>query len=888
MAYPKTLRSWSVRSGLVLTLAVIAALLVSSWHPQAQVRPIYGMGASGVLQQIQRLRTTASVLHTGAHPDDEDSSFMARVARGDLGRVAYFSLTRGEGGQNVIGPELFDALGVIRTEELLQARRLDGGEQFFAQTFDYGFSKTIAEAASVWGEQDVLRDMVRVIRAYRPLAVYSRFGGTTADGHGHHQLVGKLTPLAYKAAADAAQFPELAAEGLRPWQARKLYRGAGFRPTPGVAVTTRVQTGTFDPLIGRSYFEIAAEGRSQHKTQEMGSPESRGPQQSDLILLDSVAKATLPESSVFDGLDTTLPGLPALAGLPAGTLSTDMAALDRITADAVSQFNPRLPGAVVPRLAEALTLIRGARATLVTTAGSADARAEADFLLGLKERDAVTALQMAAGAVVDAVSDTETTVRGESFGATVRVFLASPALVKVASVTLRTPAGWAVVAAEPGQGDTTSPFARYFRETADHTSGFRLTVSGNEPFTQPYWLATPRDGLRYRWPGSAPKSMPFGGALVTADVVADIAGVRVTLSQPLQFRLVDQARGELRRNVEILPAVTVNLDSQLEVVSTGALAVPRRLAVRLQNNAATAQEGSLSLRVPAGWTVTPAASPFTLTRKGDRTAIAFTVTPARNTVAGRYVIQAAATVGTTTYDQGMRTVAYPHIQTHRLFAQADAQVRVLDLKVAPVNVGYIMGSGDQVPDALRRMGLTVTELDDEALGAADLSAFDTLVVGIRASEARPDFVANYSRLLDFVRNGGTMVVQYQQPDFVGKGLAPFPAQMSARVTDQTAPVTILAPAHPAFTTPNAITNADFADWVQERNLYTFTTFDPQYTPLLACADPGEPMQNGGQVYARVGKGQFVYTAFAWFRQLPAGVPGAYRQFANLVSLGAKR
>jgi hypothetical protein len=236
----------------------------------------------------------------------------------------------------------------------------------------------------------------------------------------------------------------------------------------------------------------------------------------------------------------------------------------------------------------------------------------------------------------------------------------------------------------------------------------------------------------------------------------------------------------------------------------------------------------------------------------------------------------------------MRTIAYPHIQTHRLYAPAEAQVRVFDLKVAPVTVGYVMGSGDQIPDALRRMGVTVTLLDEDALGAVDLARFDTVVVGIRASEARPDFVANNGRLLDYAKNGGTLIVLYQQPDYAARNLTPFPVQMASRVTDETAPVTILAPDHPVFTTPNRITDDDFRDWVQERNLYAFTAFGPQYTALLESHDPGEPPQLGGQVYVRLGKGQYVYTAYAWFRQLPAGVPGAYRQFANLVSLGAKK
>jgi LmbE family N-acetylglucosaminyl deacetylase len=852
----------------------------------AQVRPVYSLGASGVLQQIQKLRTTASALHTAAHPDDEDSAFIARVARGDYGRVAYLSLNRGEGGQNVIGPELFEALGVIRTEELLQARTLDGGDQFFTRAFDYGFSKTLDEAATTWAEREVLGDMVRVIRMYRPLVLYSRFSGTPADGHGHHQLAGKLTPLAYTAAADPAQFPEQLEEGLRPWQVLKLYRGVGFRPAPGNEPTTRVDTGRFDPLIGRSYFEVAAEGRSQHKSQEMGVPESRGAQQSGLILLDAAVKTEAKESGVFDGIDTSLPGLATLAGQPAGSLAAELSAIDAAVGAAIDGFNPRDPSRVVPRLAEALTAIRAARRAVAALGGPADARAEADFLLAIKERDAGLALQRASGTVVDAVSDAELIAAGESFGATVRVFLAQPSLVKVTAVALRTPRGWQASPSQPSQPDPANFMARFFRETADRTDAFALTVPADMPPTQPYWLSVPRAAALFAWPPDAPRALPFAGPLVIVEVQAEIGGVPVTLTQPLQYRLIDQVRGELRRNVGIAPAVTVGLDSQLEIVPTAALTQPRRIAVRLQSNALTPQSGDLALELPPGWTVTPSSAPFTLARKGDRTAVAFTVTPSQATAEGRYRIRAMATVGGRTFDLAMRTLAYPHIQTHRLYGPAELQVRVLDLKVANVRVGYVMGSGDQVPDALRRMGLSVTDLGEDALGAADLSAFDTIVIGIRASEARPDFVASNARLLDFVRNGGTLIVQYQQADFAARNLAPFPVQMASRVTDQTAPVKILVPGHPVFTTPNAITAADFDDWVQERNLYAFTTFDPQFTALLETADPGEPPQTGGQVYARLGKGQYVYTAYAWFRQLPAGVPGAYRQFANLVSLGA--
>lgn len=879
----------SSRARLLAILLITAALAAGTWISlAAQVRPVYSLGAAGVLQQIQKLRTTASALHTAAHPDDEDSAFIATIARGAHGRVAYLSLNRGEGGQNVIGPELFEALGVIRTEELLQARALDGGDQLFARTFDYGFSKTLDEAARTWSEEEVLRDLVRMIRAYRPLVIYSRFSGTPEDGHGQHQLAGKLTPIAYAAAADPARFPEQLKEGLRPWQAKKLYRGVGFRPTSGKDATTHVQTGRFDPLIGRSYFEIAAEGRSQHKSQEMGVPESRGPQQSALVLLDARVPTTPPEQDVFAGIDTSIPGLAQLAGLPAGSLAQELTAIDRATTQALEEFDPRAPATVLPRLAEALTQIRAARKAAAALNAPAEARAEADFLLAAEEREAVLALQKASGAVVDALSDEEVVARGERALVTVRMFLAEPAAVKVTTVVLRTPQGWTVEPSEPAEPDASNFMARYFREQPDRTDVFAVTVPAAALPTQPYWLATPRgDAAMFGWPEDAPKGQPFAPPLLHAEVSAEIAGVTVTLTQPVQHRVVDQVRGELRRNVAVAPAVTLGFESPLEVVPLATLGTARRIAVRLQSNAEAAQEGTVALEAPAGWTVTPQAAPFSLAREGDRTAVFFTVTPGRGAAAGSYDVKAIATVGDRRYDQSLRTIAYPHIQTHRMYAPAAMRVQVFDLQTAAVKVGYVMGSGDQVPAALRRMGLSVTELDEDALGVADLSAYDTIVVGIRASEARPDFVANNGRLLDFAREGGTLIVQYQQPDYVSRGLAPFPAKMASRVTDQTAPVTVLAPEHRAFTTPNRITPADFDGWVQERNLYAFASFDPQYTPLLRSADPGEPPQDGGQVYVKLGKGQYVYTAYAWFRQLPAGVPGAYRLFANLVSLGAK-
>jgi hypothetical protein len=345
-------------------------------------------------------------------------------------------------------------------------------------------------------------------------------------------------------------------------------------------------------------------------------------------------------------------------------------------------------------------------------------------------------------------------------------------------------------------------------------------------------------------------------------------------------------RGELRREFNVVPAVTVGVDSPLLIVPLGTTASQQRVVVRATNLSPRGVTGTLRLRLPQGWTSTPTEAPFSLMARGERTSTPFTVTAPARRSAGKFDIVAEAVVGATTYSRDMQEISYPHIQTHRLYWPATSTAQVLDLKLTQTRVGYVMGSGDQVPDALRRMGFEVTMIDDEMLSTGDLSRFDTIVVGIRASEARPAFAANNGRLRQFMERGGALIVQYQQGDYTARGLAPYPATAipNSRVTDETAPVKILAPTHPVFTFPNRITEADFEGWVQERNLWAFVTFDPKYVPLLETVDPGESPQRGGEVYAEVGKGRYVYTAYDWFRQLPAGVPGAYRQFANLVSL----
>ena len=861
---------------LAALIGCTAILLLSA---DAQVRPIYDTGAAGMVRLLQRLQTTASVLHTGAHPDDEDSAFLARAARGDHARTAYLSLNRGEGGQNIIGAELFDALGVIRTEELLQARRLDGGEQYFARTFDFGFSKRRDEAAMRWNEREVLGDMVRVVRMFRPLVMHSRWGGTPADGHGHHQLAGYLTPLAFKAAADPNEFPEQLQEGLRPWQAKKLYT----RPLDDAPATIQVQTGVFDPALGRTYAEIAFEGRSQHKSQNQGTIETLGPLASPLRALAATVNVPKPEQSIFDGLDVSLTGLPRLSGLPEGALRAELAAAEAAAKKALQEYQPLDPEHIVPPLLEGLMAIRAARQALPAINAPAPARADGDFVLATKEQEFTEAVTRAAGIVVDPLADNETVVPGGRVAVTVRVFLAQPSLVSVTSMTVKSPASWTVTPVSDGD----APGGRFRREVPNSSARYEVRVPAMAPISQPYFLERPRQGDRYEWPQGSPKGAPFAPSLLTGEVALTIGGVNLVVSRPVDYRFADPVRGELRRPVSVVPRLTVGLDTSLLIVPLGNAPRTQRVVARAMSGTREPISGTVRLRIPAGWSVSPQEAPFTLTDEGAQTSAAFTVTAPANRRAGSVDIAAEARVGGSTFSQDVQIISYPHIQTHRLYWPAHARAQVIDLNVAPVKVGYVMGAGDEVPEAIRRMGIDVTMLDADMLATGDLSRFDTIVIGIRASETRPDFVANNGRLRQYVERGGTLIVQYQQGEYIERNLAPYPVSQkgNSRVTDETAPVRILAPDHPVFNFPNRISQDDFNGWVQERNLYAFADFDRQrYTPLLESADPGEPPQQGGQLYAEVGKGRYVYTAYAWFRQLPAGVPGAYRQFANLISL----
>ena len=866
------------RKVMILLFVVASLQMIFPAAGLTQVRPINDRGSLGIEQLLRKMNTTASVMMIGAHPDDEDSALLAYLARGENARTAYLSLTRGDGGQNIIGPELFESLGVIRTEELLQARRLDGAQQYFTRAFDFGFSKTLAEAKQKWDEKIVLCDAVRAIRSFQPLVVISRFTGTPRDGHGHHQFAGYLSPIAVRDAAD----PQQCTQAGPVWRVPKFYVEQGFGanlPAPAV----RLNTGAYDPILGRSYFEVAMEGRSQHKSQGEGRIEFHGDQYSGLNLPDASDTKTTSENSPFDGLDTSIAGL-AARSKAGGEVRAKLLEVQTSVTEALRSYRPSDPRASLP------LLVRGVNALNSLQDRSEIAR---DPVLAAKGAEFSEVIRRICGVTIDALSNKETVVPGNALTAAVKVYYPKQENIRVKTITLSKPSGWQVLGIEM-PAENTPGFNR--REASQSAAYFNVTVPAGEKPTNPYWLNSDREGDLYHWPEIGSQTFPFEPQAVVAKVTFEIGGTEVEIDQPLQYRFADAARGEIRRNVDIVPQLSVSIDQKLLILPENDRPQHRQVVLSVTNNSPKPVRGAagLNFNTPTTLTYSASANTFDLMKQGDRASISFDVTIPANTKPGTYQIYGQAVVGESLATNEMHTISYPHIQTHRFYTRAQTDVHILGLKVEPVTVGYIMGSGDEVPDAIRRMGVNLTMLDDKDIASGDLSGYDTIVVGIRATETRPALIANNQRLLDYVKSGGNILMQYQRGEFAKSGLPPYPvdtvdkqgtaAGSIARVVDENAPVRILQPQHAVFNFPNKITQADFTGWVQERNAYNLVTFDPQYTPLLESHDAGEQENMGGLVVARVGKGTWIYCSYSFFRQLPAGVPGAYRLFADLLSL----
>jgi LmbE family N-acetylglucosaminyl deacetylase len=855
-----------------LAIATLAAALLLPMAPQpgrAQERGSEYRGAAALGLQLRKLGTTKRVLMIGAHPDDEDTQLLARFALEEGAEVAYLSLTRGEGGQNGIGPELGEGLGLLRTEELLAARRVDGARQFFTRAYDFGFSKSAEETFRHWPREEILHDVEYVIHHFRPDIIITVFSGTPRDGHGHHQVSAILAREAF-VAADTQQTRRTA------WRPAKLYQSLRGNAQDA---TVRVPIGNLDPLIGRSPFQLAMASRSRHRSQDMGRPELPGPRWGTLRRI--LPEGGGPEPSVWAGLDTTLaqPG----EGTSARALRRYQQQAEAIRA----RFNPLDPRASATGLLEALGTLRLALDSLPRTNGVADISADILDEMDDLEAAAVTAL----GIVVDAVASDARLAPGQTVDVDVTVWNGGADSLRILTLGPAMHAGrdWSgePVPEDAEPAGVVAPGELFSRK-------WRINVPrGAEP-TQAYYLRDPRAGDLYSWDADRrhePLAQPFGPDPITVCGYGGVNGTGINFCTDVTYREVDLRQGELRRPVMVVPAVSVLLDPPARVLSTAA---PRPITytVRLAAEQPGGIAGTARLEVPAGWRVEPASVPVRFSAPGEVREVRFAVTAPASARAGDHPVSAVfISESGERFERGVQMIDYPHVRARPLYHDARSVVRAFDVRVPQgLRVAYIEGAGEEGPGFLANLGITPELLDADELAEGDLSRFDVIIAGSRAYEVRTDLMAHNQRLLDYVSRGGTFIVQYNKYEIVEGNFTPFPITMArphGRVTDENAPVRILDPAHPVVTTPNRITEADWAGWVQERGLYFAQTWEPAYTPVLETGDPGETPLRGGLLVAKHGQGTYVYTGLAFFRQFPEGVPGAYRLFANLLALGAK-
>ena len=880
-------------------LVVVAALVgVIAWPARPAGQQPQPAGGAGTWYWLQKLATTASLLHTPAHPDDEHGGMLALASRGLGARVALLTLTRGEAGDNLLGPQLFDALALIRTEELAVADRFYGvDEQYFTSVVDYGFSKRLEEAFDKWGRENVLRDMVRIIRTERPLVIVSRFQGSPRDGHGNHQTAGLLTRQAFEAAANPAMFPEQVAAGLRPWRARKLYVGGVRENEPW---TVAVDTGGYSPWLGDSFDTVARTGLAFQRSQNGGRlVPTQGPVFGYYERVDAAA-TDAKEATFFDGIDTTVAGIFRALGRPEPDgAAALLAPVDAAVQEALSAFDARDPSLIVPALARGLA---AARFAVEALPGEPDAA----LLMSRKIEQFQMAINTALGLELVALAEPErpaepdgmatafspspilgAVVPGQTFDVAVSLSTRGNAPIEQPSITLDTGPGWQTVLERISVADSASAPPPDWRRPVRTRFTVRLLPDAVIS-TRPYFSRQSLQDSRYDIADPSQFGKPFSDPPASAVARYRVNGVPVNMRATVRRREPRLPYGDVTPELRVVPALSVTVTPATAVVPLAAAARRVAVTVDLLNNRDAGSTGTVRLDVPRGWSVDPASASFALARAGERLAVPFTLAVPR--IEDRpYEVRAVATSNGRDYAEGFEELDFRDLEPRHLYRPSTLNVRGLDVTIVPdLKVGYVMGIGDQVPQGIAQLGYEVTLLDEAALAASDLSRFDAIMTGTRAYAVRDDLRTYNQRLLDYARNGGHLIVLYNTQELVPDRFAPFPGELTARaeeVSEEDSPVDILAPDAPMLTFPNRITKADFDGWIEQRGSKFWSAWDKAYLPIIATYDTGQAPQRGGWLWARVGKGHYTYFAYAFHRQLPYGVPGAYRLLANLLALG---
>ena len=827
---------------LVVAVAIFAIACTAN---SADAPPLLSpdqMSASEIQLALEKLNVLGRVLYIAAHPDDENTNLMAFWSNGSLYDAAYLSVTRGDGGQNILGSELGERLGVIRTEELIGARRIDHARQFFTRALDFGFSKTAEETLHIWDHDKILADVVWVIRNFRPDVIVTRFSPEDDKTHGHHTASAILAREAFSAAADPNRFPEQLAF-VKPWQATRLVwntspffftnRNLPFDPT-GLTV---LEAGGYNPLLGKSYTEIAAASISMHKSQGVGGLPRRGSRKEYFKPL----KGQPMTSSLFESVDTSWSRV--------GNSESVAAEIGQI----ISKFNPADPAASVPELLK----LRQALSGIQDESWIAEKKADVDKIIAA-----------CLGLHVEASTATETFTPGQTAAIKLEAINRSNIPVTLQEVRF------------PNTGDSNkidAPLPSNELVTKDLFS----RIPDDAPYSQPYWLRKPSTVGTFTVGDQKLIGLPENPPALPVEIVLQVNGQDLRYIVDTQYRTADAVAGEPPRPLVIAPPAFVNVLDNVFVFPTNQ---PKPVSVRVI--AATGPvKGNLKLAAPQGWEASPASIPVELKAANAEMIATFTVKPPNQDSEG--TLRVIVSIDGRDYSLERVRISYPHIGVQTLMPPAEARLVRADIDRKGDRIGYIPGAGDDVPESLRQIGYSVKMLSEPEITAKNLAQFSAVVLGIRAYNTQ-DRISNwFPELLAYVKEGGVAVAQYNTlADLKTDQFGPYPLEISRdRVTDENAPVRVLAPNNLLMNIPNKITSKDFDGWVQERGLYFPNKWDPAWTPILSCNDPNEKPLDGGLLVAKSGKGFFIYTTYSWFRQLPAGVPGAYRLFANMLSLG---
>ena len=899
-----TIRLARLGPALALCAATLCAVTPyeSSIEPSLVARDIaINRGAAAIWQSLQKLHTRASLIMITAHPDDEDGGMLVEESRGRGTRVTLLTLNRGEGGANVVSPHYFDALGLVRTQELLAAGRYYGVDQYWTRVVDYGFSKTKAESIAKWTHDRVLADVVRVVRMTRPLVITSVFVGGPTDGHGNHQTAGAMAQEVFKAAGDPAMFPEHFKEGLRPWTPLKEYARTPWfgRGEKDYSVNVTVEEGTYDPLLGESYVQIAREGLGLQKSQNGGAmiPKA-GPVASTYHRFGSNVTAAEKEATFFDGIDTSLAGIATL--VKSGDKAFLAAGLANINAQvelATHNFSATHPQAIAPALAAGLKATNELLQAVAASQLSENEKYDVRFELETKRAQFNDALAEALGLSVDAVlapekepegrfaafmGDPDTprvVIPGQKIGVKVHVVNPSRQAVHLSGVHL------IPQDAEPSwniQSQGAGTRAGSSLSVAD--TRFSLQVPGAAKYTRPYFSRPDIEQSYYTIDDPRYLNRPTSAYPLAAWADFEYQGVPFRIGQVVQTSKRVTGPGQVLEPLVVGPAISVGIAPRAGIVPVGQKSFP--VAATIRSNVKGPAQGTVRLDLPAGWSSTPASVDFSTQADGDERSVNFEVTPA-GLGARPYQLTAVASYAGRQYREGYELIGYPGLRSSYLYTPATYRTSGVNVTVAPgLRVAYIAGSGDEVPASLENLGIHVTFLSPGDIASGDLSKYDAIVLGVRTYAAREELKTYNSRLLDYVKNGGVMVVQYNTPEF-DNNFGPYPYVMGRdpeEVTDEASKVTILNAANPLFQWPNKITEKDFDGWVEERGSKWWKTWDPHYEALLETHDADQPPQKGGLLYGRYGKGVYIYNGYAFYRQLPEGVAGAYRLMANMLSL----